>query len=113
MKEKNRLIADFMENYRMVPLVYDISWNKLMPVVEKIEALLINKHKLRLLTVDIIGNSTSIHNTGACPYHSTTELYDRIKLQSIRTFGKTKIEGCHMAVVEFIELYNKYEYTRK
>ena len=105
--KNNRLIADFMGNHKMIPLRYDSSWSELMPVVEKIESMMNNKHGLSLLTVHIIGRATSIHTTGACSYNGTN-LYERIKLHHVRTFGKTKIEGCHMAVVEFIKLHNEY-----
>lgn len=113
-KENNKLIAEFMgtkigeDNYSWRPgcieklreehLAYHKEWGWLMPVVEKIE------------TINCDGNShldikyiVSIEAT-YCIISAGGEAE-----VCFCDWGKTKIESCYHACVEFIKMYNKNE----
>ena len=102
MKE-NKLIAEFMgitpneegvyqvskhKGYDVENLHYHISWDWLMPVVEKIESL--GYH------VDIVKGWTTIIN----------QTEDRVDSKDIQECDTNKKEATYKAVVEFIKKYN-------
>ena len=110
MKE-NKLIAEFMgvnvgeytsypeespTQYVVGDLKYDISWDWLMPVVEKIEAELEEEFR-----VVILEHECSIHQ-------KTEDNKLQIKFQCVvERFETSKIKATYEAVVEFIKQYNK------
>ena len=77
------------------PLKFHSSWDWLMPVVEKIESLEINK---LYTVVDIAIYQCSI-------YHK------KLKEVKFFNFKDSKIEAVYQTVVEFIEWYNKNKQT--
>jgi hypothetical protein len=133
MEETNRLIAEFMgftkeknlgyydNNENMSQVVYDVqngncfdellfdkSWDWLMPVVEKIENLSYGKWY-----VHIQGNSVSIEDGNDSPiwdYH-VNSYNPTLSLFSTSLFSENKnntpIASLYKAVVEFIKYYNK------
>tara|TARA_R110000787_G_scaffold81594_1_gene176835 strand:+ start:1679 stop:2098 length:420 start_codon:yes stop_codon:yes gene_type:complete len=133
MEETNKLIAEFMgftkeknlgyydNNMNMAQVVYDVqngncfdellfdkSWDWLMPVVEKIENLSYGKWY-----VHIQGNSVSIEDGNDSPiwdYHVNSHS-PTLSLFSTSLFSENKnntpIASLYKAVVEFIKYYNK------
>jgi len=77
--------------YEISGLQYDTSWSWLMPVVEKIESLVINDNRL---TFRISQNMAYI--------------YQLIPLNSkliVSSESKTKIEATYEAIIQFIQWY--------
>lgn len=88
-KESNKMIAEFMG---LLPKIkyhkYNSDWNLLMPVVEKIDGLLMDDN---FVTMQM--NRTLIE----MPEHGLT----------IEGLGNSWIEATYKAVVEFIKRYNE------
>ena len=92
----NELIAEFM-GMAKIPIndkenqsypLYDVSWDWLMPVVEKIESL--------GYETEIKYDQSIFVRIGAGGYENQTQFMSD---------GRTKIEATHKAVVEFIKWY--------
>lgn len=79
-------------------LDYDLSWEYLMTVVEKVEA-------INGLTVHIIGRSCSVLRSGAARA-SNHAIIGKIEEKHIREFGEHKLEGVFLAMAKFAKLYN-------
>ena len=79
---------------RINELEYDTSWDWLMPVVEKIEGLAIEKYNP--IKVEINGTSTYIKKASE-PRFNISRAYS----------VKSRIQATHKAVVEFIKWYNE------
>lgn len=102
-RETNVLIAEFMginklssnvlKKALLSDLDYHLSWDSLMPVIEKIESLKENLHSLDVqMCVDRIAILVN-----ASPLYV-----------DIRQFSKkSKIEAVYKAVIEFIKWYNE------
>lgn len=97
--ENNKLIADFMNHPDLGTkgdfsyLKYHTSWDWLMPVVEKIENILLSTDNSFNVTI------------GCGIYCTIQDAYG--ELIDINTCEPTKIEATYKAVVEFIKWYNK------
>lgn len=91
--ESNKTIAEFMgQKYQFATdLHYEISWGRLMPVIDKIESL---GYGTELYSSQRDGYFFSIGK-----YGSTTALHD--------SQSESRIECVYNAVVEFITEYNK------
>jgi len=96
--EGNKLIAEFMKQWKGVDcymygkdyygfenLRYHLSWDWLMPVVEKIDSILFGETKIEGRWCEIQTPTT----------------------QPIRVRGVNKIDAVWLAVVEFIKFYNQ------
>jgi|ERR1035437_3505091 hypothetical protein len=110
--EGNKLIAEFMgvksaekgmvniymdgEIMREFGTEYHISWNELMPIVEKIEL-----WQNGLCSFFIVVNECDIAFSDKYDIKGN-ELY----APNFKQKGKTKIEATWLAVVEFIKYYN-------
>jgi len=70
---------------------YEQSWDWLMPVVEKIEEVEIDRAKILL---EMIGKRAKFIGEYGCRYFNDSE-------------GETKLEATYIAVVEFIKWYNE------
>jgi len=98
-EESNKMIAEFMGNMHDGDVIheelYDVSWDWLMPVVEKIEK---NKY------VDEFNiNWDSLGEKHHCEITNT----QKFTFETIRIYADSKIEAVYEAVVEFIKWYNK------
>ena len=82
----NKLIAKFMDNSNVKDLKYDVDWNVLIPVIEKIETL--------GYTVHISSYQTQIYGK------NREFIIDA-------DFSNTFLENTYQAVWSFIEWYNK------
>lgn len=113
--ENNKLIAIFMElkigiypsidgkRYWETPigdvsmdsanlLLYNSSWDWLMPVIEKIEEI----EEIEMTEIKY----------GDDEYGYVTEIY-HCEIASIKSYGKTKLESVYYAIVAFITWHNK------
>ena len=111
--EGNKLIAGFMETgvkpdyYFIDGYLYNSSWNRLMPVVEKIEE--INDPHHGYFGVHISSNNCTIQATNfrpnkpmANPPHYFSDHH-----------GESKIQATWFAVIQFLKWYNKNKSSNK
>lgn len=116
-EEGNTLINDFMgeehdECFEIFgPDPYHSSWNALMPVVEKIESVIIDNYEdttsgkkmvKRSPSVEIVGGYCEISVGG---YLDSMDKLCYCAFQTIKK-SKSKIEAVWQAVIEFIQWYN-------
>jgi hypothetical protein len=105
-EEGNKLIAEFMDEYdlyhwgrdpfnELLTATYHSSWNKLIPVVEKIENLI--EKEFDFITVKIERNYSNI---------SVANIGEHLYGLDKHITGKSKIESVYRSVVEFIKWYN-------
>ena len=100
MKENDFLNYNYPKNTNLdnimidVAMTYHKSWDWLMPVVEKIEGLAIEKYNP--IKVEINGTSTYIKKASE-PRFNISRAYS----------VKSRIQATHKAVVEFIKWYNE------
>lgn len=87
LKEAKRHSLKVSHAMMVNPLMYDCSWNSLMPVISKIE-------KLGAVDVIIDSNCTISWDDG-CAYYKKN-----------KSAGRTKIETVYESVIEFIMWYN-------
>ena len=99
--ENNKLIAEFMEINTSIPhdrqhiYLYDISWDWLMPVVEKIESLpLINDAGICVL----------IEHSYCRIYLDNWGEYTTVAENATK---KNKLSAVYLSVIEFIKWYNQ------
>ncbi len=114
-EEGNAIISKFMGKKFKDPLnyMYDKSWDWLMSVVEKIENTTVkgttwtsidDKAKVEWqFSVEIINVQCMIHRDCLPQYYGTNE--DFLKLYDCRNMSK--IQATWLAVIEFINWYNK------
>jgi transcription antitermination factor NusA-like protein len=96
--EGNKLIDNFMYDNRRIFRSYDIDWNALIPVVEKIEAI---KCPINIkIGVYISSNSCRIESTKLF----MSDRNDRYMGESIL---ETKLDATYDAIIKFIKYYNK------
>ena len=90
-EENNRLIAEFMSGQKVTTHhnQYHVSWNELMPVVEKINTLFGGE-----MNTLIMSNACKIYSDNPPIYNSIVE-------------ANSKIESTYQAVVQFIEWYKE------
>ena len=92
--ENNKLIAEFIDNRTTAEnLMFDFSWDWLMPVVEKIELVMLE-------------NDNSINVTIGSSLYCTIQ-DSHMEVIELNTCEPTKILTVYKAVVEFINWYNK------
>lgn len=103
MKNENKLIAEFMGYtnnfwYHNDQLTYHTSWDKLMPVVEKIQSLNYGFSFKGLPAQDGFGG------------HTIATFYQAMESRTKHSSGSF-IENVYSAVVEFIKWYNEQKTT--
>lgn len=88
---------------------YDKSWDALMPVVEKIEAVQLDD-KWHVV-VRASANVQIFYRACIITYEPDEESGDTNEGAAIQTKGETKLEAVHNAVYQFITWYNQQKQT--
>ena len=102
--ENNKLIAEFIDNRTTAEnLMFDFSWDWLMPVIDKIEVGLSNDQQE--FRVVILEDEVSITQK----YRNGVLLKDFEVIVQVDSDGSTKLQNTYKAVVQFINWYNKNE----
>jgi hypothetical protein len=99
-EDYNCIIDEFMGKKVASQSDYYNSWDKLMPVIEKIEAM--SSHKDGYYGFYMSSNSATIQGTKFAPH-----LREHNDVYFIQNYGHTKIVAAFETAVQFILWYNK------
>lgn len=117
--ENNKLIATFMDNYQQLSNDvefgrFHLSWDALMPVVEKIESLDLKEYGYQwededgTINYNCEGISVEIENNRCWIYkHLALDPMQTLNEKTFKIKYNSKIEAVYNSVIEFIEYYNE------